>query len=36
MARRFEEQAAEQLVRDAQRALRRGQSPEEIAEQLGL
>lgn len=36
MARRFEEQAIEQLVRDAQRALRRGQSPEEIAKQLGL
>lgn len=36
MARRFEEQAVEQLVRDAQRALRRGQSPEDIAKQLGL
>lgn len=36
LARRFEEQATAQLVRDAQRALRRGQSPEEVAEQLGL
>ncbi len=36
MAKRFEEQAAAQLVKDAQRALRRGQSPEEIAAQLGL
>ena len=36
MARRFEEQATEQLVRDAQRALRRGKSPESIAQELGL
>lgn len=36
MARRFEEQAAEQLVRDAQRALRRGMTPERIAQELGL
>lgn len=36
MARRFEEQAAAQLVRDAQRALRRGKSPESIAQELGL
>jgi hypothetical protein len=36
MARRFEERAAEQLVRDAQRALRRGMTPERIAQELGL
>ncbi len=36
MARRFEEQATTQLIRDAQRALRSGQSPAEIAKQLGL
>jgi hypothetical protein len=36
MARHFEEQAAAQLVKDAQRALRRGQSPESIAQELGL
>lgn len=36
MARRFEEQATEQLVRDAQRALRRGMTPERIARELGL
>ena len=36
MARSFEEQAAAQLVRDAQRALRRGQSPESIVQELGL
>ena len=36
MARRFEEQAIEQLVRDARRALIRGETPEEIARQLGI
>lgn len=36
MARRFEEQAIEQLVRDTRRALSRGEKPEEIARQLGL
>jgi len=36
MARRFEEQAIAQLVRDARRALSRGEKPEEIARQLGL
>lgn len=36
MARHFEEQAAAQLVRDAQRALRCGQSPADIVKQLGL
>lgn len=36
MARRFEEQAMQQLVRDAQRALDRGASVEQIVRELGL
>jgi hypothetical protein len=36
MARRFEDQAIEQMVRDARRALSRGLPPERIARELGL
>lgn len=36
MARRVEDQAITQMVRDAQRALDRGISQAEIAQQLGL
>ncbi|MNE95318.1 hypothetical protein D3C80_1933870 [compost metagenome] len=36
MARRFEDQAIEQMVRDAKGALRRGTEPAEIARQMGL
>jgi hypothetical protein len=36
LARRFEEQAIEQMVRDAKVALRRGIEPGEVARQLGL
>ena len=36
LARRFEDQAIEQMVRDAKAALRRGTEPAEIARQMGL
>lgn len=36
MARRIEDEAITQMVRDAQRALDRGMSQAEIARQLGL
>lgn len=36
LARRFEDQAIEQMVRDAKSALRPGTEPAEIARQMGL